>query len=156
MFCVRCSLVDVRLDHQLIKEEERVEKNCLSLKVKSPQKYDTFQVFHNSRDCHHSGGFFWIWCVKKSIKLKTTAYIQIKNNVFIFDFLSIYLQASALRCWMCNSKDDPGCGDPFNSHIISSSLFVECPYVALGKSLCIKAKSTSKYCFRMKSLSIYT
>lgn len=55
---------------------------------------------------------------------------------------------------MCNSRQDHGCGDPFDSDLISPSLFVECPKPAVGESLCVKVKSTSKYRSRLESLFI--
>ena len=45
-------------------------------------------------------------------------YIHIKWQV-LHHLLFVFLSGSAIKCWECNSKHDPRCGDPFSNFSIA-------------------------------------
>lgn len=54
--------------------------------------------------------------------------------------------ASAIKCWVCNSRDHRGCEDPFLGENIKH-LQQECPHAESGTRACVKAKVECNYVY---------
>lgn len=140
------NICDVKFFISVVRRRSKIKHNSLEVEIFVAKENGMFWIFNCG--CHYFGYFIASLVCKQCLSLFLCLFLW--KNIY-----AVFILVFSLKCWVCDSKADSKCGDPFISTMNTTIYYVACnPNDDKESVACVKtvAECKTKICnfFRKK------